>query len=271
MSCRYYFETNPLLQIVNGGAHIALFLDFDGSLAPITKNPALPRLPPDTKRLLESILGSGRSVVTIASGRPLADLRKRVSVEGVLYIGSHGLEISGHGIRFVHKGALLARPAINALFRDLTERVKGRDGIVIEKKPYSLALHYRGAGNGAALFLRRLLEHRMAEHPHYQQLLSVGRGKKVLELVPRLSWGKGAAALHVMEKLGNTHVPVCCGDDLTDETLFEAFSHTGVTVRVGPSQRTAARYYVRGQWEVPIFLRQLNVALQTVYRKNVQQ
>ena len=47
----------------------------------------------------------------------------------------------------------------------------------------------------------------------------------------------------------------------TDETLFEAFCETGITIRVGPSRRTAARYYLKGQWEVPLLLNRLMTAL----------
>jgi trehalose-phosphatase len=264
MSSRYYFEAKPLTPVIGGGLRVALFLDFDGTLAPITRNPALPRLSPASKVLLESILGSGRSVVTIASGRSLADLRKRASVRGALYMGSHGLEISGNGIRFTHKGALLARPVIDALHRDLTEQTEGCEGVVVERKPYSFALHFRAAGNDAVFFLRCLLKQKMAEHPNYRQLVTVVRGKKVLEILPRVSWNKGAAALHVMERLDDGYLPVCLGDDLTDETLFEAFREKGITIRVGPSQRTAARYHVKGQWEVNLLLMRIGEALRAL-------
>ena len=87
------------------------------------------------------------------------------------------------------------------------------------------------------------------------------RGKKVLELLPRVSWNKGAAALHIMKKLDKKYLPICVGDDSTDETLFEAFCETGITIRVGPSRRTAARYYLKGQWEVPLLLKQIDDSL----------
>jgi alpha,alpha-trehalase len=261
MCSRYYFEANPLTPVVDGGLHVALFLDFDGTLVSIAENPALPRLSPTSRGLLESILDSGRSVVTITSGRSLADLRRRASVRGAFYAGSHGLEISGPGIRFIHKGVLSAQPVINALYRDVMEQTEGCDGVVVEKKPYSLALHYRRAGNGAALFLRRLFEQKMVEHVNYRRLVTVVRGKKVLEIVPLVSWDKGAAALHVMERFGDTYVPVCLGDDLTDETLFKAFRGKGITIKVGTSRKTLAHYHLKSQREVSRFLEELDHGL----------
>lgn len=249
------------MPVVSAGARVALFLDFDGTLVPITRNPALPRLSPTSRGLLESILNSGRSAVTIASGRSLADLRKRAPVRGVFYAGSHGLEISGPGIRFVHKGVPPAQPVINALYRDLMEQTEGCAGVVIEKKPYSFALHYRGAGKGDVLFLRRLFEWKMAEQPNYRQLVTVVRGKKVLELVPRVPWNKGAAALHIMEGLGDKYVPVCLGDDLTDETMFKAFRGNGITIRVGTSPKTLAHYHLISQREVSRFLEEIDHGL----------
>ena len=76
------------------------------------------------------------------------------------------------------------------------------------------------------------------------------RGKKVLELVPNIHWDKGKAALFLLEKFNKTCLPVYVGDDVTDETAFNALKEYGITIRVGKSKQTQAEYYLRGQWEV---------------------
>ncbi len=255
-SLRYYFDVNPLAMKIDRRRRLALFLDFDGTLVPIRKNPAHCYLSPMTRGLIESILASGRSAVTLISGRSLADLRKRASLPGVFYAGSHGLEISGPGIRFVHEKARLARPVIDALYRELTEETACWEGVLVEKKPFSCAVHYRAAADEIIPSLRKSFRAKVEAQPDHR-LLTVLRGKKVLEVVPQAAWSKAEAALRIMERLGGRYLPVCLGDDRTDETLFEAFREKGITIRVGSSRKTLARYYLKGQREVHLLLGQI--------------
>jgi trehalose-phosphatase len=258
---QYYFEEDHSVAIHNKTC-VALFLDFDGTLLPIQKDPARCYLSPDTKKLLESILGSRKSVVAILSGRLLSDLRKRLSVHGIFCAGNHGLEISGPGIRFTHKGARSAKPALDSILRNLQKQINGYEGVLIENKSYSFALHYRNAAKETVPFIRKLFYSVITKESAYAQFFTIMRGKKVLELLPRVSWNKGTAALHIMRKLDGKYLPICVGDDATDETLFKAFCKTGITIRVGPSRKTAARYYLKGQWEVSRLLKQIYDKLQ---------
>ena len=256
----YYFEEDHPMATHNKTC-VALFLDFDGTLVPIRKDPGQCYLPSDTKELLESILASGKSTVAILSGRSLSDLRKRLSIHGAFYSGSHGLEISGPGIRFTHKSARFAKPAIDAVRHNLTEEIACCEGITIETKPYSFALHYRKAAKEIVPFVRESFYRMIAKDTAHARSLTVIKGKKVLELTPNVSWDKGAAALHIMQRLDQRYLPICVGDNGTDETLFEAFSEKGITIRVGPSRRTAARYHLKGQWEVLLLLKQIDEKL----------
>jgi trehalose-phosphatase len=252
MPPRYFFEANPL----EGSARnrLVLFLDFDGTLTPITRDPSRPCLSPPLRHLLEGIRDTGRTTVVIISGRSLQDLRRRTCLRGVYHAGSHGFEISGPGVRFVHEAARSSKPILDAIRADLESVIGACEGVSMENKPYSIALHHRAAGRATALSLRSLLRERLTAHADGARRLKIIRGKKVLEIVPRVSWDKGAAALEIMRRLPDKGLPVCVGDDATDETLFLAFRESGVTVRVGTSQRTAAEYYLRGQWEVPLLL-----------------
>jgi len=55
---------------------------------------------------------------------------------------------------------------------------------------------------------------------------------------------------HALDRLGDGYLPVVIGDDLTDETAFEAFRGRGLTVRVGRSGRSSAGYFLKNQGEV---------------------
>src|ERR1043166_2965802 len=71
---------------------ISLFLDFDGTLARIKPRPEQAGLEPATRRVLRRLAGSRRVRVCVISGRRLEDLRNRVRVSGIEFLGLHGWE-----------------------------------------------------------------------------------------------------------------------------------------------------------------------------------
>lgn len=257
MAPKYYFDENPLGS-KSSLPPLALFLDFDGTLTPIQRDPDRCTVKEEIKTLLESILDSGKSVLAVLSGRPLLDLEKRISIRGAYYAGSHGLEIKGPGMRYTHKPARSAKPFIDRVQRNLAEEIRGLEGIRIEEKPFSFALHYRGVPDTSARMVRKAFYRTLAAQPVTTFPLAVMTGKKLLELIACPSWHKGSAALHIMTRLGAGYLPVCLGDDVTDETLFETFRNEGVTIRVGPSQNSVASYFLKSQREVPRFLREIH-------------
>ena len=84
----------------------SLYLDFDGTLAPIGPEPSEARMDESVRQALTKIVGAKRMAVGVISGRTLMDLQHRVDVEGLVYAGNHGLEIVGNGLRFVDSAAL---------------------------------------------------------------------------------------------------------------------------------------------------------------------
>src|SRR5438270_11589495 len=76
-----------------------LFLDFDGTLAPIVRVPSLAVLPEDCKRELRILSGRSDVVTAVISGRGVDDLQERVGLP-LIYAGYHGLEIRGAGIDY---------------------------------------------------------------------------------------------------------------------------------------------------------------------------
>ena len=235
---------------------IALFLDFDGTLAPIRKDPALCEISPETRRLLQSLAKSknqksGRLFIMVLSGRALDDVSSRVGIRNICYGGNHGLAIKGRGLKFVHPDAASALPAIEEAAFRLERETAGFEGAWVERKKYSLSLHYRMADKRAVPRLRRIFDGVAAgfSMDKDKKLLATATGKKVLELKPA-SWDKGQAVLWVLGRLKGEYLPVFAGDDETDETAFRALKDTGVTVRLGRSKSTLANFYLKGRWEV---------------------
>src|SRR5437899_2092945 len=68
---------------------LLLFLDFDGTLAPIVPCPDAATLPAPVRRTLGRL--ARLLPVVIVSGRTLSDLTRRVGVPGLRYVAHHGL------------------------------------------------------------------------------------------------------------------------------------------------------------------------------------
>mgnify|MGYP001608726104 FL=1 len=87
-------------------------------------------------------------------------------------------------------------------------------------------------------------------------------GKKVVEVRPPLAWDKGNAVLWLLAKRryalrGKDVLPVCVGDDATDEDVFQALKGKGITIVVGRNKKSAARYYVESPSEVHRLIAQI--------------
>jgi trehalose-phosphatase len=255
----YFFGKSPL-KSKDEGTKILLLLDFDGTLVRIRRDPETCELSPEARDQLEALAGSGGCIVSVLSGRSLSDVETKVGLKGLFYGGNHGLTISGPGLSFIHPHAFTAKELICRLRGSLEKEMEGIEGVRIEDKGLSLTVHYRGAGTRDKSLVRRALYRTVSGAPE-RGLLTVLKGKEVLELMPNVEWDKGAAALFVLQTLGGRFLPVYVGDDLTDETAFERLRETGITIRVGPSGKTAARYYLKGQWEVLRLLREIREGL----------
>ena len=83
----------------------------------------------------------------------------------------------------------------------------------------------------------------------------------VYEIRPRVNWNKGAAAGRIREHLGKKDaLAIYVGDDVTDEDAFAALAD-GITIKVGVTPETTARYHLDRQEDVQTFLEWLATLL----------
>lgn len=220
------------------GPRPAVFLDFDGTLAPIVDDPDDARLPARAATLMRRL--AGRCPVVVVSGRALADLRARVDVEGVDLAGSHGFEIeTAEGERyrpFEH-----VRPEMAAAAARLRDAVGDIAGARVEEKGYAVAVHVRAVDDAdlEARALRAVVDVAEAAGLH------ASGGKKVAEVRPAVDWHKGRAVEWYLERWRagrpDPLVPLFVGDDVTDEDAFRAVARDGVGVVVRPDPPRASR------------------------------
>jgi trehalose-phosphatase len=220
------------------GAARALILDIDGTLAPIAPVPDAARVPPAVLTSLRSLVASGWRIAVV-SGRPAAQARALVPVDGVTIYGCHGVEREGTGVprRLLGVGRRVARIA-----RDARRPASRYPGILIERKPVGVAFHDRAATQRTRAAWRRALSAWLAGRD--LQGLELLSGKRVLEIRPAgvgksivaREWGPARRSRRPDRSV------VVIGDDRTDEDLLEAFASRAVTIRVGNARvATAAR------------------------------
>ena len=203
----------------------ALFLDFDGTLAPIAPRPHDVQLPswvvPTLQRLRPALDGA----LVIVSGRPLAELDVFLAPLRLPAAGVHGVErrLADGRIR-VHSGA---PPA--AVVEAAQGLVAAHRGLLIETKPGGLALHYRLSPELEALCLQRI-EGAVSGCPDWQAL----RGKCVIEVKQRRVSKGAVVRAFLAEPAFAGRRPVFVGDDATDEDgMREVQAAGGFGVKVG--------------------------------------
>ena len=215
---------------------MALVLDFDGTLAPFVPKHDKAILPKPLAKLLRSLNAVAKCHIMILSGRQLADVRSRAKIPSIFYGGNHGLEMEGPGFSFIHPKAHILKTQIPALVDIAQKAFTGLPGVSVENKNLSLTVHFR----------RLLPQHRNEFKARLEKLKSKLKnrsyywraGDSIWELLPRVQWNKGRAALLFLEHLRNPFV-IGVGDDVTDEDLFKAIKKRGISLRTvvgGPSQ-----------------------------------
>jgi trehalose 6-phosphate phosphatase len=206
-----------------------IFLDVDGTLAPIVARADDAHVPDKTSRMLGA-LARRYGCVACVSGRSAAEGRRLVGVGRITYAGSHGAEL-------LEPGA--AKPTVLPAFASWTGRVqefaRARDErdlrvlrIRIEDKGPIVALHWRGVPDedAARTRLEGVAQEAEAEG------LRTHWGRKVLEIRPPVEVNKGQAVRELIRR-HHLRTAMFAGDDATDLDAFDALDSVEAAVRVG--------------------------------------
>ncbi|MBN1760857.1 MAG: trehalose-phosphatase [Chitinispirillaceae bacterium] len=209
---------------------LTIFLDYDGTLTPIVSRPELAILS-DTMRDIVKRL-SEKHTVAIVSGRMRDDLESLVGIEGLYYAGSHGMDISGPDIGMMHPVAEAIIPRIAECVKQAQADIGGIEGLLIEKKKISFALHYRLVDEKKHLPEIEAYAREIVVQNSGMRLM---HGKKVFEILPDIDWHKGKAVRWIMKALKkkwHDTAVLYIGDDTTDEDAFRVVRTRGTGIRV---------------------------------------
>jgi len=198
-------------RLAHDPAAAAGLLDVDGTLAPIVARPELAAVPPETRAELERLAGL-YGLVACVSGRPADDAARLVGVDGIRYVGEHGLEL---------------HPDAAAWHDRLTAFAATVDWPAERGKRFTLSFHYRNADDeqAAEAELRHVAERALEEglRPRW--------GRKVLEIRPPINADKGTAVRTLLHGAGLDRA-LYAGDDATDLDAFRGLDGLEVAVRV---------------------------------------
>jgi trehalose 6-phosphate phosphatase len=200
-----------LARLAERPGEAAVVLDVDGTLAPIVARPEDAHVPERTRRVLAGLV-SRYGLVACLSGRPGAAAARVVGVDGIRYVGEHGLELE---------------PDAEAWAERLAAFAAAVDWPAEEGKRLSLSFHFRDAPDHeeAQAELRQVAERALAAglRPRW--------GRKVLEVRPPLDADKGTALRRLLADAGVRRA-LYAGDDTTDLDAFHALDGLEVAVRI---------------------------------------
>ncbi|HET9115536.1 MAG TPA: trehalose-phosphatase [Gaiellaceae bacterium] len=211
-----------LARLAEDPSRAGLFLDFDGVLAPIVERPEDAVPPPETRAELERLV-ERYALVAVVSGRAGDDVRARLGVDGVVCVGSHGLEAEPQAERWRRS---LAAFAADAPWPQEQVEVKG----------LAVAFHFRDYPDEREA-VRRL--DGIADEAREEGLVA-RYGRKILEVLPPVGSHKGTAVRALLEERGLRRA-LAAGDDTTDIDSFAALEGLDVAVRVAVTSAEAPR------------------------------
>jgi trehalose 6-phosphate synthase len=224
---------------------LAILADLDGTLIPFAPTPEEARPDPDLLELLGSLSVLPGLRVVIVSGRPHAVLEHYFPDPSSWLVAEHGAWCRGAGA-WQPTIEVDARP-VQALAEQLDAVVATHPGARVERKTWSVAIHYRQMRPHARAALgveaSVAIDAFLARHPTFERL----DGNQVTEVRPTAA-RKSAAVSWVRQKIGADLRIIAMGDDLTDEQLFSALGPLDepILVRGGIPRRSHARWEVEG-------------------------
>ncbi|MDO5769237.1 MAG: trehalose-phosphatase, partial [Psychrobacter sp.] len=262
-----YIQPDSFGTYLSAQQRYGLFLDIDGTLAEFTLNPSDSFIPHATLMLLEQIQSEGVPIAVV-TGRSLTEARQMLSPLQLPIAATHGLEIAVNGD--TTSTTQVNNSELTAIKQAVVNSCQPYGELMIEDKPYSVALHFRQCPSLAKTTFTIMLN-ALNAYPNW----ALKQGEYVWEIVPK-GVNKGSAILTILNALPTADkvCPIFIGDDVTDEAGFsvvqgneliadnltnkdlkkDATFIEGMGIKVG-LKPTCARFYVRDIQEVTILLK----------------
>jgi trehalose 6-phosphate phosphatase len=231
-----------------------LFLDLDGTVLDIAATPEAARADAQLIQTLRDLDHALDGAVAIVSGRTIASIDDILKPLRLTAVGLHGGETRHPGkTAIVHETAQL--PV--GILLEITTSLADLDGVFIEDKGGTVAVHYRKRPDAEPL-IRRVMQQIGCSSMDFHLL----EGRKVFEIVPA-GVSKRAAIVNMRTRSPYQGRPaIMIGDDRTDEAAIDAVNGWGgLGLRVAGEHFSAAQADFSGPAEVRDWLKTFADAL----------
>ena len=222
-----------------------LLLDYDGTLAPFTKEPALAKPSSELIEQLRQMAADQRNEVVVISGRDEKTLDEWLGHLRISLVAEHGASVKFKGGEWQKEFNL--QPGWKDSIRPIMQLYVTRcAGSILEEKENTLAWHYRNTASDLGFNRSRELMNAISQLTTNTSLQIID-GNKVLE-VRQAGVDKGTIAMKLLRNFEPDFV-FCIGDDATDEDMFSLLKNKAFTLRIG-NEVTAADFSVLNQSDV---------------------
>lgn len=194
-----------------------LITDIDGTISPTVATPQQATVSPLCHQYL-SILCHQLALVAAISGRPVVEVKDMLGIDGMVYIGNHGLERWAEGHPELLPEARDYSGVVKAALEEIAPLLASIEGIIIQDKGITATIHYRLCPD-TELAERQILV-AVANSPRSRGL-RVMQEKMAIDLLPPVEANKGTATLRLIQEY-DLSGGVYLGDDITDIESFRA-------------------------------------------------
>lgn len=213
---KYLFDNLKYLEAFKEDTSTSIITDIDGTISKIapTPNEALV-----TNSMRETLvkLNEKFKLVAVISGRSVENARKMVDVEGLLYVGNHGLE-------FLKDEQLYVRPEVEKYLpqiKKMGQKIEMGDlscinGLIFEDKGICYSIHYR-LSDSSENAREKILTTLIAD-PECKKM-KISEGRCLIELKPPVSYDKGTILDEIIQEYHLKKI-IYLGDDITDLDAF---------------------------------------------------
>lgn len=254
-------EVQAMVQRYAASGRRTILLDYDGTLTPLQRLPAMAAPTPELLELLSELAADPANELVVISGRDADTLEQWLGALPITLVAEHGA-----CIRYRHDSWQTLttqsgewKDAIKPILELFVNRCPGS---FIEEKKNTLAWHYRVTNPDLGFTRSRELRNSLLQLTG-NTTLQVIDGNKVIE-VRQIGIDKGTTALNILH-LHQPDFVLCMGDDTTDEDMFRTLREKACTIKIGRGN-TAAQYSLWSQQEVLPLLRKFrNHTIQKSY------
>ena len=240
----------------------AVITDIDGTISKIVLDPDEATISQIMKATLKKLVNKFQ-LVGIVTGRNVRNAKEMLEVEGLLYIGSHGLEYLKDDEIYIEPEVEEYLPLIQKVAQNIQteEELCNIKNILFQEKGLCFTVHYRKCEDPEGT--RRKILDAINELEGLEKF-KITEGRKVVEIRPKIGHDKGT----ILEKLlfeNALEKIIYLGDDVTDVDAFNKLKElkgegkvNGVGIVVVSEEvpefvKENASFYVNGVQEVQKF------------------